>query len=502
MHRHEAEEAQRKLLETQASLEISLSTSDAIKFEVEKEFARLSDDSLKHEHNASHLERETQVMRVTIATLTAEQSHLKAQLDTVLAEARRAATAAADMGQAVAALSTHAGAGTRRATGAESASRARRGASPEERGDRLSLSLSALSVSEDPTGVCGSAQAAVEDLGEQVRRIARERDTLHGELATARAGKATVESALVQMSHRVKELEAETSHPRGGATEGLPTEGSQLASLKSAVAQLRESDDALQGEVEALRHAQSVAVEGEAFARGECSKLDEKLRRVKAQCECLRLEIAQLEHDRSDASALAKEATDTAAKAFEAQHQAEQEAGRLRQQLATQAQPRQAKPHRLPDLPSPPAAATVIQPYEPRWMSRVGGAEASSPAREASQASTTVVPAAAAAGADSEASSSFGTGFFMKSRFARTEELDHRIAQELAKEEQWGKHPPNAVGLPERTAGEAMVAASPTLKDIMGLQKSWGRAGHAVGSGALQLGGAGGMQKVPGALAA
>ena len=154
-HLQEAVEAQRKLEQTKASLDVALSTSDAIKIEVEKEFARLTEEASVSEAKAATLEHEASLMKVflipyrcdptlshadpvfqvTIATLTAEQGHLKTQLDTVLAEARCAATAAADMGQAVAALSTHAGQ-PRRTPGQESASRARRCASPSPRDAR------------------------------------------------------------------------------------------------------------------------------------------------------------------------------------------------------------------------------------------------------------------------------------------------------------------------------------------------------------------------------
>lgn len=444
-HLQEAVEAQRKLEQTKASLDVALSTSDAIKIEVEKEFARLTEEASVSEAKAATLEHEASLMKVflipyrcdptlshadpvfqvTIATLTAEQGHLKTQLDTVLAEARCAATAAADMGQAVAALSTHAGQ-PRRTPGQESASRARRCASPEavERGDRLSLSLSALSASEE-----GSASAAVEDLGNQVRHIAQERDDLHGELATLRAGKATVESALVKMSSRVKELEA-------GRLPKLPhDERDQVDALKSTVAQLQQREAALQKEL-------AERARGEEAARTHSDQLEERLRHVKAQCECLRLEIAQLENDRSEASALAKEATDTAAKAFEAQHRAETEVQNLRQQLAGRSQQECQEPQPKSGQPT-----GEVQLYEPQWMTRVG---------QAPTETTTSAPG-----------SSFGTGFFMKSRFARTEEANCRIAEELSQE-----RPREVAPEVERTAGEVSIAASPTLKQVMGLQNS------------------------------
>ena len=387
-HRQEAEEAQIKLAETQSSLDVALSTSDAIKVEVEKEFARLTEEASTAEAKATVLEEESSLMKVTIATLTAEASHLKAQLDMVLTEARSA---------------TMKEGAKRTRSGQESASRARRGASPdgEITNDRLSLSISALSVSEE------GVRETVEDLGHQLRTIAEERDALREELETTRASKATVESALLQISSKVKALESSQGGPQ--------------------------TPDDVKKEIQLMATAK-------AEAEKRTADLETQLKKVKGQSECLRFEIAQLENDRSEASKLATEATETAAKAYEAQNKAEMELIALKQALTAQ--------NHFASRPTvtPTASASTIQPYEPKWMRKVN-----EPNPETEKVST-----------------SGACKFFLKSRFSRTEEMEKRIEDELSKERSQNMLPQQT----PRDMVEDKIPQSPTLKQIMGLQQS------------------------------
>ena len=223
---------------------------------------------------------------------------------------------------------------------------------------------------------------------------------------------------------------------------------------------LKEKIVELEAETERLQEAKSHAERSQSIAMREASDFEKRLKEAQTLSSCLRIECAQLEQERADAVALAADATETAVQAAAAQEKAETEVKFLRAETASmQVEERRAVQNREEagestrhDNEVNRAVESTL--YQPKWMSALPQEPSASCRKSEIAVNVTQVVAKGA-------THFFSGGGGTRNRYGKTQEIEARIAEELCK-------PGNMAS----AKTQKIVPPSPTLKEIMGLQKS------------------------------